>query len=182
MKRVLTIMIFLSALPSLGSDNTLLYKKVFKDYDRLVPVAIPDPISKKPINRTLLKVVFKKKIIGFIREITTTTGCNSECLPLIYTSFYDKEGKFLKILSAPGLTKINHTPFTKEDYSQLDLIVTMEPQIFKNIAHPKQLTDALSGATLKKYDNTVISGAAYTTLRVHLYNLQTKKFIKSLKH
>jgi hypothetical protein len=142
---------------------------------------VEDKISESPINTELLRVSTSKKPVGYARVIATTTGCNSACLPINYISFYDNQGKFLELISKDGLTKIGHAPFSVEDYSNLEFILVMAPKILNSILHPKQLTDALSGATLKKYKGSVVEGAAYSTLRIHLYNQNTINIIKSLK-
>lgn len=163
-----------------SAKRDIFYKKVFPHLSRVKVISIKDTISDDPVNNKLLKVFSKKKFLGYIREIKTTTGCNSACLPVIYTSFYDEKARLIKILSRDGLTKINHTPFTAKDYSQLDFIVALAPKEFDHIKDPKELTDALSGATLKKYQPFVVKGAAYSTLRIHLYNLNTQNIITRL--
>lgn len=157
------------------------YRKVFPNFTRVEEKIVVDTISDEAVNTIILKVFAEKKHIGFIRNIYTTTGCDSACLPVSYTSFYDKKGQFIKNLSQDGLTKINHAPFTAEDYARLDLIVSLSPHEFGKIKHPKELTDALSGATLKVYEPIVVEGAAYSTLRIHLYNVDTINWIKKLK-
>lgn len=153
-------------------------EKFFKDSTAEKSFMVTDTISDNPINNQIVVVYKKNSIIGFYRNIHTTTGCNSACLPLSYTAYYDHLGKFLTIKSKDGLTKINHTPFSKEDYGQIDFILALNPSEFKSITHPKELTDAISGATLKVYQNIVVPGAAYSTLRIHLYNQDTLLLIK----
>jgi hypothetical protein len=147
---------------------------------KTISLKIEDKISVSPINIELLKVFKDKKLLGFARVLATTTGCNSACLPLNYITFYGAGGKFLKLISKDGLTKVGHAPFSVEDYSNLEFILVMAPKVFDKIIHPKELTDALSGATLKKYESSVVKGAAYSTLRIHLYNQNTQNIIKSL--
>lgn len=155
------------------------YLKVFKDATKLVPIAVKDTISDEPVNVTIFEVYKDNKRIGFLRDIHTTTGCNSACLPVSYTSFYDSNGKYLKVLSRDGLTKKNHAPFTDEDYSQLEFIISLAPSEFNTVKHPTELTDGLSGATLPKYKDVVVKDAAYSTLRIHVYNLNTQNLIKN---
>ncbi len=157
-----------------------LYKKVFPTYNKALSSRMPDPIGEAPVNTTLLKVFKDKKLLGYIREITTSTGCHSACLPVIYTSFYNGKGELIKLLSKDGLTKIGHAPFTPEDHAKLELILAMAPTEFDQIKHPKELTDAISGETFKKFENIVVRGGAYSTLRVHLYNQHTSKWIQGL--
>ena len=157
------------------------YLSVIKDFDRLEKLKIPDPISENPINTELLVAFQGKKLKGYIRELSTTTGCDSACLPLNYTTFYNAKGEFIALRSREGLTKKNHAPMTPDDYSRLEMIVLLAPPEFSKVNHPKELTDAISGETLKKYQNIVVPEAAYSTLRVHLYNQQTIEEIKKLK-
>ena len=63
--------------------------------------------------------------------------------------------------------------------SRLDFILAMSPKIFSEIKNPKEMTDAISGETFKKYKESVIEGAAYSTLRIHLFHQETLKHIKT---
>ncbi|MBT4791482.1 MAG: hypothetical protein HON90_07920 [Halobacteriovoraceae bacterium] len=155
------------------------YAAVFDGYDRVEKIPVTDTINKAPSNLVLKKFSHNKKTLGFARNINTTTGCSSACLPVSYTAFYSAKGDFITVKSRSGLTKIDHAPFSKEDYSQLDFILSMAPKIFDQIVHPKEMTDAISGATKKAYMENVIKGAAYSTLRIHLYNQDTLKQIKN---
>ncbi len=182
MERILFLTLVLVPLLSFAAEIKKKHLEIFPNAFKIIPVEIKDKVSAEKNNKQMLKVLSRtKKVIGFIREISTTTGCNSACLPLIYTTYYSKTGELIKLKSAQGLTKINHTPFTEDDYAQLDLILAMAPKEFSHINHPKELTDALSGETLKVYKPVVVKGAAYSTLRIHLYNQETKKWIQDLK-
>lgn len=166
---------------ALSVDDKLEAKKQFKSESlTFVKHTIDDVISDNPINTAIYIIKDKVKILGFVRPISTTTGCDSACLPLNYNSYYDEKGLFKKIVSREGLTKIGHAPFNSKDYSTLEFILTMNPVSFLSISHPKELTDALSGETLKKYQVDVVKGAAYSTLRINLYNQDTLKQIKTI--
>lgn len=156
-----------------------LIKKVFPSYTSLKKLEVVDPISEKPVNTVIYQVYAKKELIGFARGIETTTGCNSACLPISYVSFYNAQGDYLKLISKDGLTKIGHAPFTPEDYAKLDFILALAPEKLSKLTLPKDMTDALSGATLKAYTDVVVAGAAYSSLRIHLYNQLTLKQISS---
>lgn len=155
-------------------------KLVFKDYTKKEVLKINDPINDEPTNTSILKIYKGDQHIGFVRQVTTSTGCNDGCLPVIFDLYYDQKGTFLKLLSTPGLTKKHHKPFTPNDYIQLEMIILQAPEIFNSVAHPKQMVDAISGATTKIYEPYVIKQAAYTTLRVHLFHQHTSKYIKNL--
>ncbi|MFT6068325.1 MAG: hypothetical protein ACJAT2_000092 [Bacteriovoracaceae bacterium] len=156
----------------------LLYFKVFKNFKSFKEVKIEDGISEFKTNTGLLEAFDKnKKRIGFIREVTTSTGCNDGCLPVIFTLFYNEKGEFLRLLSREGLTKKDHEEFKDIDYIQLESILRKNPPVFKSVIHPTNMVDAITRATLKVYQPHIIARAAYTTLRVNLYNQETLKFL-----
>ena len=156
------------------------YLKVFNKLTSIKEIAIPDPISDDPVNTKLIVVKAGDGTLGYIREISTTTGCHSACLPILYRAFHGLDGSFLTLQSDEGLTKKNHAPFSPEDYLKLESLVVGQNEKFDKIKHPTEMTDALSGATLVNYQADVVREAAYTSLRVYLYAQQTKTFIKSL--
>jgi hypothetical protein len=157
------------------------YKKHLPDFVSYKILKIDDPISDKPINTSVIKVFGKDgKTSGYIREVVTTTGCNSACLPVIFTLFYDNKKSFLKIKSKIGLTKKNHAMFTPDDYSKLDWVLVTNPQIFKSVGYPTQMVDAITGATKVEYRDHVVKEAAYSTLRINLYHQHTLTYLKSI--
>lgn len=160
-------------------NKEILYKQVFKTYSTSIKHKIPDTISEFKTNVELLEALDgKKKRLGFIREVTTSTGCNDGCLPVVFTLFYDGNAKFMKLLSRAGLTKKDHEEFTELDYIRLDQILRKNPSSFKAVGHPSEMVDAITRATLKTYKNDVIARSAYTTLRTNSYNQQTMNFIR----
>lgn len=176
----LIVFSFLISISAFSAAPIIKFKKAFSNIVSTKVISVKDTISEAPINdKILIALDANKKILGFIREIVTTTGCNSACLPVIYTSYYTADGKFMRILSEKGLTKKNHAPFTESDYFKLEEIVLRAPENFQMITHPKQMTDALTGETLKQYENDVVKEAAYTSLRVHVYNQDTLKLIQN---
>lgn len=179
---VILLMTTFANASEISKENLSYYRKVFPDASYKETIKIPDPISDKPTNKSILKVLnSKKKPIGFIREVKTTTGCDSACLPVVFTLFYTEDKVLKKLQTRPGLTKKFHVPFTSKDYEKLDLVLLMNPEVFKRVKHPTEMVDALSGETKKEYAPHVVKQAAYTSLRVNLYHQQTWKFLKSLK-
>jgi hypothetical protein len=177
------LLVFLASLSVFAKeDPSILYKSVFKSLGSVKEHRVVDTISENPINNKILEFKNKKgETIGFAREIVTTTGCNSACLPIIATLFYSKDRKFLSLKSRDGLTKKNHAPFTPDDYANLDMILMQNPKIFAAITHPKQMVDAITSETTKDYSLYVIKQAAYTTLRMNLYNQDTLKLLQGIK-
>ena len=167
------------AADKLTPEQKKLYQKVFPTFSKIETIKVSDEVSAEKNNRKLLVVFNNKKRIGFIRNINTTTGCNSACLPIKYSSFFNAKGEYQKLISPPGLTKIYHNPMTVEDLGKLDFILAIAPKILNGIKDPKEMTDALSGETFKKYKEVTVEGAAYSTLRIHLYHQETLKHIKN---
>ncbi len=157
------------------------YQKAFLTAHFKEEISIKDNISKNPINNKLLKIYDKdKKFLGYLRNIETTTGCDGACLPVIFTLFYNPKKELTKLLSKPGLTKKYHARFTAKDYEKLDIILALNPGIFSKVGHPTEMVDVISGATKSEYQDSVVKEAAYTSLRVNLYNQDTLNILKSL--
>lgn len=156
-------------------------KSVFSKATSVKAFEVLDPISENPINTNMYKV-FKEKneLIGFYRRIITTTGCNSACLPIHVTLFYNSNKSFKTLKSDKGLTKKNHVPFTSADYSELELILNLNPKDFEKVSHPKDMVDVITGQTTKVYADDVVKEAAYTTLRVNRYNQNSLKQLKGI--
>lgn len=177
MKTLVLICLFFSL--NASSSELAFYKGVFSLITKTKVLKIEDSISEFKTNTKLLEVFNKSgKRMGFIREVVTSTGCNDGCLPVIFTLFYNEKAQFLRVLSKPGLTKKNHEEFSELDNIQLESIIRKNPSIFKEVGHPTEMVDGITRATLKRFSPYVIKKAAYTTLRVNLYNQQTQKFIK----
>jgi hypothetical protein len=184
--KVLTIFFLATAFSTssfaLKRDPSKLYKKIFNEYVQSEKLTIADTISSQPVNTVVLKALDKSgNTIGYIREIATTTGCNSACLPILVTLFYTPDKKFHTVKSRQGLTKKDHMPFTELDYQSLELVFAQNPKIFKQVSHPKLMVDAITSETLKEFKPYVVEKAAYTSLRLNLYNQDTLGFLMSLK-
>lgn len=156
-------------------------KKVFSKAVKIEAITVVDSISENPINTTMFKVFNQKNsLIGYYRRIITTTGCNSACLPIHVTLFYEADKKFKTLKSKKGLTKKNHVPFTDSDYNELELILNLNPTDFKKVNHPKDMVDVITGQTTKEYSDDVVKEAAYTSLRINKYNQDTLKQLEGI--
>ncbi len=158
------------------------YRQVFPSFHAVTPIIILDSIDgADSVNTQILLVKDKlKKNIGFIRDIKTSTGCQSACLPVIFTLFYNQEFKFLKILSKEGLTKKNHEPFSPEDYWQLEALLIKSPAELEKIKTPHEMVDVLTSATKVELKPFVVSAAAYSTLRIFKYHQETMRVLSTL--
>lgn len=177
----LTFLLIFTSL-TVNADDLSFYKTIFPTVFKVKKVQILDTISDNPINTTL-QIAYSRdnKKLGFIREVDTTTGCDSACLPVVFTLFYNSKYDFLKLKSKMGLTKKFHKPMTDDDINRLHLLLGMNPAIFAKVKHPKDLTDAITGATKLEYVDSVVKDAAYSTLRINTYNQDTIKQLKKLK-
>jgi hypothetical protein len=165
-----------------ANDPSELYRKVYKEYASYVEYPVVDTISDNPINNKILEIKNKDgKRLGFVRELITTTGCDSACLPVIATLFYNEQKKFLALKSREGLTRKNHVPWTEKDYQTMEMILLQNPAIFREVTHPKQMVDAITSETLKNYSPYVIFEAAYTSLRLNRYNQDTLQLLQKIK-
>lgn len=165
----------------LNEKDKSFFEKVFKKFSTYEIKNIGDPIDEEAGNPNLLIVKDNKEnVIGYLRDIVTSTGCNDGCLPVIFTLFFGPKGEFIKLLSKEGLTKKNHEPFTVDDYVNLEMIILRNPEEFKQVLHPKQMVDAVTSETLNLFRPHVINKAAYTTLRVNKYFEHTQKSIKEI--
>ncbi len=175
------ISLFLMTSTSIYGNDISFYKSIFPKISKVKKIKVEDKISENPINTTI-QVAFNKegKKLGFIREVNTTTGCNSACLPVIFTLFYNTKYEFLKLKSKTGLTKKLHRPMTEDDINRLHLLLGINPPIFKTVKHPTDMTDALTGATKPQYVDAVVKEAAYSTLRINTYNQDTISQLKKL--
>jgi hypothetical protein len=151
-------------------------KTVFSKASRVESISVVDNISENPINTTVFKVFdLKNNFIGYYRKVITTTGCNSACLPIHVTLFYEANKTFKTLKSKKGLTKRNHVAFTDSDYNELELILNLNPVDLKKVNHPKDMVDVITGQTTKEYTDDVVKEAAYTSLRINKYNQDTLK-------
>lgn len=182
MKNLIVLLIISTSLFAKIRNPNKLYKKVFSSFQRSEEFIVEDSISEEPVNTKVLKALDQDgNTLGFIREIATTTGCNSQCLPIIVTLFYDKNKSFLTLRSRPGLTKRDHVPFTEANYKELEFILVQNPKLFESVVHPKMMVDAITSETLKAYKPFVVEAAAYTSLRLNLYNQDTLKQLRKIK-
>lgn len=157
------------------------FKQVYMNALEFEVLTIDDPISDKPINTEIFKLFdSNKNVVGFVRDINTTTGCNSACLPVVFTLYFDSKLNLIRLKSLPGLTKKNHVPFSDKDYERLNFILAINPEIFKTVNHPTEMVDAITGATKSEFVESVVKEAAYTSLRVNRYFQHTLNFLKKL--
>lgn len=179
MKAIILFSIFILS-PTFANELDFI-KKVFSKTSKVQDFSIVDTISENPINTKIFKVFNQRNVlIGYYRRIITTTGCNSACLPIHVTLFYNENKKFKTLKSEKGLTKKNHVSFTDSDYNELELILNLNPSDFKKVNHPKDMVDVITGQTTKEFSDDVVKEAAYTSLRVNKYNQDTLKQLEGI--
>lgn len=191
MKKILISAFLLVLLPPVVASADLIPLKPLNAeyYSKALPgatyktvLAIDDPFSYEPFNIEYFKIYDQNsQFIGYIREVYTNTGCEGFCKLLDFTLAYDAEGLFLNILVRKPLTKDMHAAFSEEDYRILYNILKNPPQSFNFATTPKDMIDAVTGATDVKYKKDVIPTAAHTSFRVHQYNQHTQSAIRKCK-
>ena len=157
-------------------------KEVFPTLEKTIVIKVEDTISENPINDKIHKVFNSSgETLGYYRKIITTTGCNSACLPITATLFYGPNKTFKTIKSRKKKKKKGHVAFTSRDYSELELLLNLNPQSFKTVTHPKDMVDVITGQTTKKFKGDVVKEAAYTSLRINKYNQNTLEKLREHK-
>jgi hypothetical protein len=156
------------------------YKDAFPDvaYQSSHPIA--DTITEGNANSTYLRVYdAAQNFLGYVREISTTTGCKSLCNPLLFTLTFVADRAFKKVLAPVPLTKLGHAEFEDADYKKLNELVANPPESFKNVSKPMDLVDGVTHATKPEHQNSVVHEAAFTSFRVYQYERQTVQEIEA---
>ncbi|OFZ78880.1 MAG: hypothetical protein A2583_11765 [Bdellovibrionales bacterium RIFOXYD1_FULL_53_11] len=158
------------------------YRQAFPAAALKTAHAVPDPITEGAINNTYLKIYDSAgAFLGYVREVSTTTGCNQYCKPLDFTLALSPDGSFRALLVQEPLTKLGHRKFTDADYAKLDSILENNPESFKVPSQPMDLVDATTRVTRPEYKNDVVPTAALTSFRIYEYEKQTIQHIKSVE-
>lgn len=96
------------------------------------------------------------------------------CRPVNITIYWDLLGNFVDYQTPPSdpLTKFDHIKFTAADHKKLHKILAdtnsllrdyaPEDMVDKRIAVRSATTDAVTGATIKSFEDDIVSGAVYT--------------------
>jgi len=150
------------------------YRQVFKSATFKTEHSIPDPITEGNINASYLKIYDSAaQLLGYIREVSTTTGCNQICKPLDFTLTFTPNFEFKKLLLREPLTKLDHEDFSENDYAKLDAILIDNPKSFGQATNPLDLVDAVTRATKPAFTADVVPTAALTSFRIYQYEKQT---------
>ena len=119
----------------------------------------------------------------FYRHFTTAVCESRECYPVEITFYWDFAGNYLGF-EVPGdkpLTKLNHKPFTDNEYDKLDAVLRDPYSKLKYYSYydlvsndagaDSSSVDATTGATLNEVSEIVVKGAVYSFYRLwHLAN------------
>ncbi|MEM9829315.1 MAG: hypothetical protein AAF944_01680 [Bacteroidota bacterium] len=119
----------------------------------------------------------------YVAHVTTPVCKEGLCHILIVDLYWDLLGNFMRYELPPQrpLTKFDHEEFSEADYAKLDKILADEYSLLGDHALGdlvdestelvSEEVDAVTGATMKSVENTVVSGAVYTTYALwHLVN------------
>jgi len=154
------------------------YRQAFPTAALASAQQIPDPITEGDINASYLKIYDRdQRLLGYLREVATSTGCNGVCLPLEFALALGPDHQFVKLLAPHPLTKLGHRKFTDNDYAKMDGILRQNPGSFANASEPADLVDAVTSATKRAYKDDVVATAALTSFRIYQYEKQTIGFL-----
>lgn len=172
---------FVYAYENIGAADLAYYGQIFPTATMFSRTTIADSITEGAPNSEVLQLYDRdSKLVGFVREISTDTGCDNVCKILEFTLCYLPDGTFTALISREPLTKIGHAQFTSADNQKLKQILTKKPMSFNRPNEPMDLVDAVTKATLPNFKPDVVSGAALTCFRTNQYNEQTKLFLKKM--
>jgi hypothetical protein len=128
----------------------------------------------------------------YVAHVTTPVCKEGLCHILVADLYWDLLGNFLRYELPPDqpLTKFDHEEFTEEDYEKLDKILAdeysllgehaIEDLVDESTELVSEEVDAVTGATVKAVQNTVVSGAVYSTYALwHLANGEIARRIPS---
>ncbi len=110
---------------------------------------------------------------AFSRNIHTAVCIDSLCRLVDITLYWEVTGKYLGYSLPPGeeLTKKEHTPFSKSDYTRLSEILAdsssqlgfYTPEEIHPVKQAVKKTDGITGATLPNLSPWIVPEAAYTS-------------------
>ena len=104
------------------------------------------------------------------QEVFTEVCMSKECKPIRIWLFWNGLGDYLgfQLNETEQLTKMDHEPFTQDDYQQLDRILSNERSYFQHLESSDlapdtlRLVDGYTGATLPDLSSQSVAGAVYT--------------------
>jgi hypothetical protein len=174
--------------------NALKDKMGFTQFKRLElsPIFIPDSRHKAPNHYNKFIYFFgDSSVIDYFafRPIEVDTGCESQCLPVVFHLVYRKEGynsefKIYRILQEPKrpLTKVNHQTLSSEDLKLLFEILNSKVPDDLLKWGPSQTTDLKVtgfGQTWTFLKPFVVPGGAYTSYRIYEAGFSTVSFLNN---
>lgn len=113
-------------------------------------------------------------------HVITPVCENDKCYLIELDLYWDQIGRFLRYdtITGKGLTRLDHIPFTEEDYERLHSILRnsqsilfsySKDELVKN-SRPSRI-DGFTGATIEEIKASVIGGAVYSCYTLwHLAN------------
>jgi hypothetical protein len=194
------LLIFIEMRPLLVISLCLLTAFSFSFVEENEPVMVeevPTGIILDSMNNEVLLVLVNGKPRHYVSEIFTPVCNTGECLPVYINIYWNLNGEYLRFEQPAGeiLTKLDHEPFTEEDYKLLDKIIKgQDPRVAQPIPNDhyyesKQdnqgaesspspamtstvrmdkhdMVDGISGATLPDMTDQFVPGALYTTYTI----------------
>ncbi|MEX0321016.1 MAG: hypothetical protein AB3N63_02580 [Puniceicoccaceae bacterium] len=112
---------------------------------------------------------------GFSMEVESVICRDVQCEIIPVLMVFDELGNFLRfeLRFGDNLTKMDHIPFSQDDYAKLQQILSDRNSALRNIAADRVVTpeqamlkkkvDGISGATALTEEGAIVKGAAYTS-------------------
>ncbi len=129
---------------------------------------------------------------GYTAFIFTPICEEDKCYAVEIDFFWDAIGRFDHYDTIPGqpLTKLEHEPFTPEEYEKLHQILSEPASVLGNYQKEdlvqdieEEGVDGVSGATINEIKESVISGAVYSCYTLwHIVNGKVVDSIQSLTY
>lgn len=120
-------------------------------------------------NEILLCLDSVAQPLHYYSEIFTPVCHVGECLPIKINLFWTLAGNYLKYSMPEGeiLTKVDHIPFTQEDYLKLDAILKNKLSTLRYLMNKPKVVDGTTGPTQIASSRDYVSGAIYTSLTLY---------------
>ncbi len=108
---------------------------------------------------------------GYKARVFTPICEEDKCYAVEIDFYWDLIGRYVRYDTIPGqpLTKLEHEPFTPEEYEKLDEILSNSSSVLANYKKEELVrdieeegVDGVSGATITEIRESVISGAVYS--------------------
>jgi hypothetical protein len=141
------------------------------------PVQDPEPAFQYVTSDSVVLDIYETYdtaglLAGYRTHVISPVCEKGECYPVELDFFWDLLGKFIRFEIDPEqpLTKLDHVPFTTDDYKKLEQILRTQSPSFIHLRRAELVMeptgdeelDGVTGATVKAIEKDMVAGAIYT--------------------